>query len=158
MSDTYFETKRGISDVEVSYGHAWVVVSSFPKDSASSRRIQALQVLKESGISIDFLKLSFDGFSFVVPEAMGTRVQEALCSNGFDAKVLKNRAIIEVSAPSIREEEGLIARIAEFIVRNGANIDSVGDMHSAVLVVVDADSAERAANELKKCIGEVDFV
>lgn len=158
MSDTTFETKRGISDVEISYGHAWVVVSGIPEELTSARRLQALEVLKDSGISIDFLKLSLDGFSFVVPEELGARVQEALCSNGFDAKVLKNRAIIKVSAPSIREEEGLIARIAEFIVRNRATIDSVGDMHSAVLVVVDADSAESAANALRKCIGKVDFI
>lgn len=157
MSDTYFETKRGISDVKVTYGHAWVVVGGFSENAISDRRLQALRVLKDSGISIDFLKLSPDGFSFVVREEIASRVQEALCSNGFDAKVLKNRAIIEVSAPSIREEEGLIARIAEFIVRNRANIDSVGDMHSAVLIVVDADSAETATNELRKCIGKVDF-
>lgn len=153
---TTFETQRGISSVEVSGGHALVVVTGIPEPEADSKRIFALRRLALAGLSIDFLKLALDGFSFVVPEEDASKAEETLCNAGFTAKAIKNRAIITVRAPNIRDESGLVARIAELVVRSGANLDSVGDMHSSVLLVVDAALAENAAKALETLIGKVD--
>ncbi len=155
---TTFETQRGISSVEVSQGHSLVIVTSIPEADSDEKRLFALRRLALAGLSIDFLKLSLDGFSFLVPEDDGTKAEEALCAAGFTAKAVKNRAIITVTAPNIRDESGLVARVAEIVVRSGANIDSVGDMHSSVLLVVEASLAETAAKALETLIGKVDAV
>lgn len=155
---TTFETQRGISSVEVSRGHSLVIVTGIPEAEADEKRLFALRRLALAGLSIDFLKLSLDGFSFLVPEDDGAKAEEALCQAGLTARAVKNRAIITVKAPNIRDESGLVARVAELVVRSGASIDSVGDMHSSVLLVVDASVADNAVKSLETLIGKVDAV
>ncbi|SRR5581483_10201470 len=149
---TAFETERGISSVQVSHGHALVVVTGIEEAALGARRLDAVRLLAEAEISIDFLKLSLDGFSLVVPQDKGTAVRDLLCDAGFDARVLTDRAILTVNAVNIRDEAGMVARIAQTVVQAGAAIESLGDMHSSVLLVVDSESAECAADGLKKLI------
>jgi aspartokinase len=155
---TTFETQRGISSVVVSGGHALVVVAGITENDDAARRVHALKTLKAFDLCIDFLKLSLEGFTFVVPESDGAKAEQALCAAGFEAKAMKGRAIITVSAPNIRDESGLVARIAQTVVRSGASIDSVGDMHSSVLIVLDESKAQAAADALQSLIGKVDVV
>lgn len=149
---TAFETERGVSAVVLSRNHALVVVSEIDETELTERRIHAMRTLSQAGCSIDFLKLSLDGFSFVVPEEQATAVREALCGAGFEAKALTGRAMITVKAVNIRGESGLVARIAQTVVESGAAIESLGDMHSSVLLIVDERSAEGAVAALRQLI------
>ncbi|GIV01306.1 MAG: hypothetical protein D6724_02180 [Armatimonadetes bacterium] len=159
MTDrTSIETARGISGVEVSLGHALVVVSGLSEEAWGQRMLEALGALKDADHSIDFLKVSSSGFSFVVPESQASSARDALCAAGFDAVVKEGRAILIVRAPNIRDESGLVARIAQLVVRSGATIEQVGDMHSSVQVVVEAAKVERAASVLRDCIGMVEIL
>lgn len=158
QSNTSIETARGISDVEVSNGHALIVVSGMNEEDSSQRMLEALRALKDADCSIDFLKISGSGFSFIVPELGAAAATAALCAAGFNAEALAGRSIITVRAPNIRDESGLVARIAQLVVRSGAIIEQVGDMHSSVQVVVETPKAEKAANSLRDCIGLVEIL
>lgn len=158
QSQTTFETARGISKIEVSSGHALIVVTKLCDNENGAKKNSALMAIKQAGISIDFLKLSSDGFSFIVPEEDAQAAKDALCKHNFDVTLLKSRAILTVYAPNIRDESGLVARIAQRVVQTGAYIDSVGDMHSQVLIVLDAKFAEQAKNSLESLIGKVDAI
>lgn len=158
QSNTSIETARGISNVEVSNGHALVVASGLSEEDSSPRMLDALRALKDADCSIDFLKISSSGFSFIVPEAGAEAATSALRSAGFSAEALAGRAIITVRAPNIRDESGLVARIAQLVVRSGATIEQVGDMHSSVQVVVETPKAEKAAAALRDCIGLVEIL
>lgn len=144
--------------MEISRGHALIVVSGIPEEDWGRRMLEALGALKNADYSIDFLKVSSSGFSFVVPEAQAAAVREVLCAAGFDAAVKSDRAILIVKAPNIRDESGLVARIAQLIVRSGAAIEQVGDMHSSVQVVLESAKADRAAAVLRDCIGMVEIL
>lgn len=155
---TSFETARGISDVEVSHGHALIVVTGFNEAEESAKRLEALRVLAGAGYSIDFLKLALGGFSFVVQESAALDIEKCLSEAGFDAKAIQRRSLITVRAPNIRDESGLVARIAQTVVASDASIESVGDMHSAVLLVVHSAVADRAGEALRGLIGKVDIL
>ncbi|MER3412644.1 MAG: hypothetical protein C4341_00065 [Armatimonadota bacterium] len=155
---TSIETARGISSVEVSNGHALVVVSGMHEDDSAQRMLDALRELKDADCSIDFLKISNSGFSFIVPESGADAAIRALRSAGFAADALGGRSIITVRAPNIRDESGLVARIAQLVVRSGATIEQLGDMHSSVQVVVETSRVEEAAGALRDCIGLVEIL
>ncbi|MFN8139467.1 MAG: hypothetical protein U0R49_06690 [Fimbriimonadales bacterium] len=153
---TAFETERGISSVDASHGHALIVVAGLPEAELAARRHEALKALAVLGISLDFLKLSLDGFSFVVPESRGEAVRDVLRAAGLEAELFTNRSILTVCAVNIRDESGLVARIAQTVVQSGAAIESVGDMHSSVLIVLDTASAEKAVAALRQLVGAGD--
>ena len=153
-SQTFFETARGISSVEVAYGQALIVVSGIAEKDAECGRIEALRALAERGVSLDFLKLSPHGLSFILPEGVAEDAVAALQKSGLDAESVLGRVIVTVSAPNIRDESGLVAGIAECVVRSGAAIDHVGDMHSSVQIVVDSGNAEAAKEALELLMEE----
>lgn len=156
--NTSIETARGISGVEVSNGHALIVVSGMNEEDSPRRMLEALRALKDADCSIDFLKISGTGFSFIVPEGGSEAATTALRAAGFEADALAGRSIITVRAPNIRDESGLVARIAQLVVRSGATIEQVGDMHSSVQVVVETPKADKAADALRDCIGLVEIL
>ncbi|MCH8275479.1 MAG: hypothetical protein IH851_11895 [Armatimonadetes bacterium] len=158
QSQTSFETARGISGVDVEEGYALVEVRGIPDADVAERRLSALRTLNEARISIDFLKVNEGGFSFVVPEEAGGNTRDALLGAGFDASLMAGRAILSVRAPNVRDESGLLARICEHVVQTGAVIEQVGDMHTGVLLVMEAASAKRAAAALEPLVGKEEFV
>ncbi len=158
QSQTTFETTRGISSIDISQGHALIIVSNISENENGKQKISALKAIKQSGISMDFLKLSADGFSFIVPEEAAQSAKDALCKHNFNVTLLKDRAILSVYAPNIRDESGLVARIAQRVVQTGAYIDSLGDMHSQVLIVLDSKFAQQAKNSLESLIGKVEAI
>ncbi|GMV87591.1 MAG: hypothetical protein AMXMBFR81_05220 [Chthonomonas sp.] len=132
---TVFESKRGVSRVEVREGYSQVLFSGLPEPLVASR-VAVLEVIAQAGVSIDFLKLTQSGLSFLVPEAKSEQVEAAIRSIGYRYEVLQHRAIVLAHAVNMRDEEGLIARIVGTAIRCGVQIDHIGDMHDRVLMVV----------------------
>jgi aspartate kinase len=144
--ETGFEKPRGVSRVDVRAGFTQVHVQGLGEPMTESR-ISVLEAVSAVDVSIDFLKLTPAGLSFLVPEAQSEAVQKALAAFGFSLS--RDRSIVLVHAVNMRDEEGLIAGIIQAAIASGARIDHVGDMHDRVLLVMDEADAERVANDFR---------
>ncbi len=140
IAETAFEKRRGISSVEVCPGYAQVHVSRLPQPVMDSR-LRVLGSIGDGGISIDFLKLTQSGLSFVVPMGLADPVAKVLEALDVHFSVRENRSILLVHAVNMRDEEGLIARILNESIASGVRLDHVSDMHDRMLIVVAADEA-----------------
>ena len=141
---TSFEKPRGVSRVEVRHGFAQVHVSGIVGD-LMTERLAVLAAVADAGISLDFLKLTQSGLSFLVPQDKSSVVETALQPLELHFTVRDARSIVLVHAVNMRDEEGLIASIVRDTIASGARVDHIGDMHDRMLMVVGADDAERVA-------------
>lgn len=146
-AETEFEKRRGVSRVEVRHGFAQVHVSRIA-GNVMAERLKVLSAVASVGISIDFLKLTPSGMSFLVPEGDAEVIDQALEPLGIHFTVRHDRSIVLVHAVSIRDEEGMIAGIVHTAIANGIRIDHVGDMHDRMLMVVQKSDAERLASHI----------
>jgi aspartokinase len=151
-TETAFERTRGINRVEVRSGFAQVYVTGLGPVPSSSR-LEVLRSVAQAGVSIDFLKLTPGGLSFLASADKAEAVDQAL--KDFDAQVLRGRSIVLVHAVNIRDEEGLIARIVREVISENIAIDHVGDMHDRLLLVMDEAGAQRVQSRLNKVRLEV---
>jgi aspartokinase len=109
------------------------------------RRLAVLEAVANSGLSIDFLKLTPSGMSFVVPQDQDHLLKMALESARVESSVRADRSIVTVHAVNMRDEEGLIAGIVQSAIASGAQIDHIGDGFDRLLLVVSAEHAEKLA-------------
>jgi aspartokinase len=152
-SETEFEKRRGISRVEVREGYAQVHVNDLAEPLIQSR-LAALESATQAGISLDFLKFTPDGMSFLVREDHAADVEMALAKAGA-ITVQKGRHVVMVHAVNMRDEEGLIASIVLQAIRSGAAIGHVSDMHDRVLIVVGKEDSERLKEQLEGNLAKV---
>lgn len=155
--ETAFERPRGVSSVEVRDGYSQVHVSHLT--DVETDRLRVLRAVAEAGVSLDFVKMTPSGFSFIVRESDDDAVAEALRNTdglkegqGIDEphfSIRERRSIVIVHAVNIRDEEGLISRVVQTAITLNAHIDHIGDMHDRVLLVVDAEAAARLAAEMQ---------
>ncbi|HVT10990.1 MAG TPA: hypothetical protein VHE55_01880 [Fimbriimonadaceae bacterium] len=149
VAETAFEKRRGISNVEVRPGYAQVHVSRLPSPVMEGR-LRVLGAVADGGISIDFLKLTGSGLSFVVPEDSADLVSQALAQLDIHFTIRANRHILLVHAVNMRDEEGLIARIVLESIASGVRVDHVSDMHDRMLIVVDAEEAAKLKDRIEE--------
>jgi aspartate kinase len=149
IEETAFEKRRGISRVEDRTGFAQVHVSKLAEPLTESR-LRVLGAVSDGGISIDFLKLTQTGLSFLVASEYAASVSEVLTSLGVHFTSRDNRHVLLVHAVNMRDEEGLIARILLECISAGVKIDHVSDMHDRMLIVVDAEDAERLKAQIEE--------
>lgn len=143
---TSFETARGIAEVTYEKGFSLIVCRGAED---IGRILQGLRALEEAQLSFDSLKLGFGYFSFVVREEMQSHSVEVLQAAGFDASHHRSKAVLKVIAPNVRDDSGLMARIAEIVVNAGAIVYDVGDMNDGVVLVVQSEKAEQAVQALR---------
>jgi len=147
IAETAFEKRRGISSVEIREGLAQAQVSGLA-EPVMERRIEILERVAQAGVSIDFLKLTQDGLSFIISESSADAVRSAIDGLARDFSVIKNQHILLVHAVNMRDEEGLIADVMKQATASGVSIDHVTDMHDRMLMVVDAGNSERLKERL----------
>jgi hypothetical protein len=152
---TSFETGRGISAVSVEKGYS-LIVTKTPDGMAGVLR--AADELARRDLSYDSLKLGDGYFSFIVSEEKQKDAVAILAEAGFAASHHRSKAIVKVTAPNVRDESGLMARIAEITVGAGAIIYDVGDMNDGVLLTVQSEKADAVADLLRGYIGNVDIL
>lgn len=145
---TEFEKPRGINRVEVRRGYAMVHVGGLGGDVAAGR-LQVLRAVAEADVSIDFVKLTHGGVSFLVSEDRAAQVEEALSLIGARYTIGADRAIVTVHAVNMRDEEGLIAGIVRKVIASGVGVDHLGDMHDRVLLVMGSDDASRTVESFR---------
>ena len=139
---TDFEKPRGISRVEVRRGFAQVHVSGLT-GMVAARRLEVLRAVADASVSLDFVKLTTHGISFLVAEGQSDEVAGALESVGCPFSIGGGRSIVLVYAVNMRDEEGLIAGIVRRVISSGVRVDHLGDMHDRVLLVVETTEVER---------------
>lgn len=155
--ETAFERPRGVSSVEVRDGYSQVHVSHL--EHIDLDRLKVLRAVADAEVSLDFVKMTPSGFSFIVRDTDSEAVSVALKGisgmtegHGLDAphfSVREKRSIVIVHAVNIRDEEGLISRVVQAAITVNAHIDHIGDMHDRVLLVVHAEDARRLAQEMQ---------
>lgn len=150
---TSFERRRGVTAIRVRSGVAHVQVTGLPRETLMSARIAGLDRISRAGAQIDFLKLTSDGFTFVLTDQDCSRALDTLKSSGFEASASSGRTIITVHCVNIRDESGIVAKIAETTTATGARIEQMGDSHDCILMVVESEAALRAAAGLRKAFG-----
>jgi aspartokinase len=147
--ETIFEKQRGISRIEVRDGFAQIHVSRIER-RVMEERLRVLAEVAETDVSIDFLKLTPSGMSFIVREDQSRIVEEALAKTGLHYTVRHDRSIVLVYAVNIRDEEGLIANILRQTIALGSHVDHVGDMHDRMLLVLKSEEAAKVADHFRK--------
>jgi len=147
--ETEFEKRRGVSSVEVREGYAQVHVSELGQDIVNER-LAVLEAITQTGVSLDFLKLTPSGLSFLVRQEEAESIEECLQPLNVKHTVRPDRAIVLVSAVNIRDEEGLLADLVHRAISSAARVDHISDMHDRLLMVVRASDAP----QLKECILE----
>lgn len=151
--ETEFEKRRGVSRIEVRNGFAQVHISELDGEIMRAR-LYVLQAVADAGISIDFLKLSPAGMSFLVPEERAEDVQGAIQACDVAFSIRSPRSILLLHAVNIRDEEGMIADIVQTLIGTGASVDHLGDMHDRILMVLKSEDVDRVAQEFRKSLME----
>jgi aspartokinase len=113
-------------------------------------RLRVTQAVAASGVSLDFLKLTPSGLSFLVPEGQAEQVEKTLAPLEVKSSVRRDRSIVLVHAVNMRDEEGMIAKIVQTAISNGARIDHIGDMHDRMLLAMESGQATRIAKVLEE--------
>lgn len=142
ISETDFEKQRGINRVEVRTGLTQVHVLDL-KVPISKSRLRVLAAVAEAGICLDFLKLTPTGLSFIIPAQDTELISKTLSDEGIANQLATGRAIVLVHAVNIRDEEGMIAGILRRVIETGITVDHASDMHDRILIVTDANQAEK---------------
>ena len=146
-AETDFEKRRGISRVEIREGFAQVHIGGLSGDVMASR-LRLLRAVAGAGVSIDFLKLTPSGMSFVVGEDRGEAIARALDAAGTTYSLARDRAILLVHAVNMRDEEGMVAGILREAIASEIQVDHASDMHDRVLLVLERGQA----GVLKACL------
>lgn len=149
-AETEFEKPRGINRIEIRKGFVTVHVSQLSSDTLAQERLIVLSAMADANISIDFLKLTHGGLSFVTPESLRERTMKALDQKDIQYDIKEDRCIVLTYAANMRDEEGLIAKVVSEVIGTGVEIDHLGDMHDRVLLVMDAKEADRVAKRIEE--------
>lgn len=145
IKETAFEKQRGISQVEVRGGFAQVHVSQV-RENIHEHRLQVLKAVREAAVSVDFLKLTPSGLSFLIAESHSGDIEKALTPLNFHCSIRKDRCVILVHAVNMRDEEGLTAQVVQRAIASGAMIDHISDMHDRMLIVAEMKYAQSLQN------------
>lgn len=147
--ETAFEKRRGISRVEIRDDFAQVHISQLGGNLAESR-LAVLKLVADEGVSIDFVKLTPSGISFMVAGDLAPKIEAVLGTSGTHFSIATRQSIVLVTAVNMRDEEGLLARVVSLAIGTGAPIDHLADMHDQLLVVTNHDGARIISARLTK--------
>ncbi len=151
MSSTaaFFDLPRGLGEPLVRDSYAQVLVS-FPDHDAKNGRLEALKTIQSNGLSIDFLKFTHNGVSFVISADQAQRAAEVLAQIDADVKLSEGRSILLIPAVNMRDDEGLLALVLSEAIKTEAEILHIGDMHDRVLIVTDTAGANEIAHKVRQ--------
>lgn len=151
--ETAFERPRGVNRIESRHGYAQVHVSELANPVQD--RLKVLATVANADVSIDFVKLTPSGLSFIVPQSKSGAVSESLgkilgTEHGPHFRIRDGRSIVLVHAVNIRDEEGLIAKIVKSAIATGDEVDHIGDMHDRLLIVLPSEAAANLCESIEK--------
>lgn len=142
------DTHRGVSEIQCRPGLTQVHVE-LDRERLEDARLDLLQAIADDDLSLNFVKLTPAGISFLIREAIEDRVSALLRSRGLAFEIIGKRSFVVAHAPNMRDEPGLIAEIVHTTIGSGFEVDQVGDMHDRVLMIVPSESGEALAELLR---------
>ena len=149
IAETDFEKRRGISRVEVRSGFTQVHVTGLTEPIAKSR-LAVLEQVSAAKVSLDFLKLTPTGLSFVIPSERTQEIQETFTAAKLQFQMVTDRSIVLVHAVNMRDEEGMVAGIVRRTISAGIAVDHVTDMHDRMLIILPNENATRLQQLIEK--------
>lgn len=149
IAETDFEKRRGISRVEVRDGYTQVHVTGLAEPISKSR-LQVLEKVSTAKVSLDFLKLTPTGMSFVIPSDRTTDIQVTFEAASLQFQMVTDRSIVLVHAVNMRDEEGMVAGIVRRTISAGIAVDHVTDMHDRMLIILPKDNATKLQQLIEK--------
>jgi aspartokinase len=149
--ETDFEKPRGVSRVEVRDGFAQVHVSRLQEPLMESR-LTVLKLVADTNVSIDFLKLTPSGLSFLIAENQTEAIESSLAKGKVHGTTRPGRSIILVHAVNMRDDECLVASIVHQVIASGSKVDHISDMHDRLLAVVHTADAAAIAKRLEETL------
>ena len=149
LAETEFEKARGVNRLEIRTGFCSVHIHCTERASMAAR-LDALRSVFEAGVSIDFLKLTTDGLSFVMPDDSHHLVEAALGQVGVKVESRSGMAVLMAYAVSMRDEAGMVASIVSQVIASGASVVHMGDMHDRLLLLMTESEATNALASLKR--------
>jgi aspartokinase len=144
----FFDLPRGLGEPLVRDSYAQVLVS-FSDQEAKNGRLEALNIIQSNGLSIDFLKFTHNGVSFVISADQAKKAAEVLANIDADVKLSEGRSILLIPAVNMRDDEGLLAHVLSEAIKTKAEILHIGDMHDRVLIVTDTEGAKEIAAKVQ---------
>lgn len=144
IHETAFEKRRGVSRVELLSTFAQVHIGGLP-EPVHTNRLRALQLLKEEGVGLFFLKLTPSGLSFLVAEQNVSKLEHRFKSEFESYSIRGGKSVVFVNAVNMRDEEGLLPSIISEAIASGAKIEHLGDMHDSVCIAASHEDAQRIA-------------
>ncbi|MCU0315683.1 MAG: hypothetical protein MUC92_03730 [Fimbriimonadaceae bacterium] len=147
--ETEFEKARGIHLVEQRTGLSRVHVVNLAEPLMASR-LNVLKMVAEAKVSIDFLKFTPDGITFIVSDTHTSTVEACLKALDVEHSILRDRSVVLAHAANLRDEEGLIAQLVSEAIDSVQEIDHLGDMHDRLLFVVKASHAPELTARIKE--------
>ena len=142
-----FERRRGISNIVLKDGYAQVHISGFPAP-VHPARLEILSLVRDAKYSIQLLKLTPSGLSFLVREESAVNLKRILEESGKHFTIKEGRSIVEIHAVNMRDEEGLIARVIASAIASGATMEHVGDMHDRLIITASNEDAKQIAEHI----------
>jgi aspartate kinase len=136
VKETAFEKQRGINQVEIRGGFAQVHVSQI-RANIHEQRIHVLKAVREASVSVDFLKLTPSGLSFLISDSNSGDIERALEPLNLHCSIRKDRCVVLIHAVNMRDEEGLTAQVVQRAIASGVIVDHISDMHDRMLIVVE---------------------
>lgn len=149
IAETDFEKRRGISRVEVRDGYTQVHVTGLAEPIAKSR-LTVLTLVSIAKVSLDFLKLTPTGMSFVIPSDRTGDIQKTFEQANLQHQMVTDRSIVLVHAVNMRDEEGMVAGIVRRTISAGIAVDHVTDMHDRMLIILPKENATKLQQLIEK--------
>lgn len=147
--ETSFEKKRGISRIEVR-GNLSQVMMGPVKEPIVESRLRLLQAIADSGLSVQFSKLTPAGLTFLVSNQDTTLLPAICAAEDCPIEVVDGQSMVLVHAVNMRDEEGLIARLISIAIASGAPVHHVGDMHDRLMLATTVEGTKLIQEALLK--------
>jgi carbonic anhydrase len=112
LPSTNFERPRGQVEVTITSGVTQAHLAGLP-DPITSSRLDALKRIAAEGVSIDFLKFTPSGLSFVCQDDDSAAVEKALAGLQGNLELQPDRCIASIQAANMRAEEGLVQKMQQ---------------------------------------------
>lgn len=125
--------------------HFWPGAST--KDSSD---IKVFRAIADAGISVDFINVSPDRKSFIVPEPLADKTRRIIENLGFEAEALKGCAKVSIVGLRMRGVPGIMATMVEALSEAGVGVIQTSDSHVTICCLLKTTDMEKAIRALHR--------
>jgi aspartate kinase len=124
-----------------------------PTEPGSAFGLTIFRALADAGVSVDMINVSPEMKAFCIDEAKAERAGALLRSLGFEPAIRTGCAKVSIVGAGMRGRPGVMATMAEALLRAQVEILQTADSHVTISALVMADEMERAVRALHEAFG-----